>query len=73
MNGPASARRKVCITIKSVNLNVRVLFGGMYRLFSVQTAGFFFFFFPPSPVTPDGTVLLVNLSAQTDSGQLEDL
>lgn len=38
MNGPASARRKVCITIQSVNLNVRGLFGSTSP---VRTLGFF--------------------------------
>lgn len=37
MNSPASARHKVCITIKSANLNVRVLFGE-----SIDFLGFFF-------------------------------
>lgn len=44
MNSPASARRQVCITIKSVNLNV--LFGEIYWLFSYSPPGFFSFLFP---------------------------
>lgn len=44
MNSPASTRRQVCITIKSVNLNVRVLFGEIYWLFSPTPSPFFFSF-----------------------------
>lgn len=50
MNSPASARRQVCITIKSVNLNVRLLFGEIYWLFSLLSPCFvlspFFFWCP---------------------------
>lgn len=48
MNSPASARRQVCITIKSVNLNVRVLFGEIYWLFFLYPIpGLFLFFLVP--------------------------
>lgn len=56
MNGPAPARRKVCITIQSVNLNVRVQFGST---FSRPDAWFLWGFF-----VPEGTVLLLNCHAQ---------
>lgn len=60
MNVPASARRKVCITVAAVNLNVGALFGLTFpsRRLGLMCCFCFFFCVEPS------SVQLLNCKAQ---------